>query len=317
MFVWSSETTSIDCRCRVVSQMVQDTRKLFRSGRTLPVEWRVGQLNAVLQMLDEQSEALTAALRQDLSKVSLIYNYVIIRLWMCCILVLMSLFCCTNQECKLFDEARQVYCIGSSEHWKCGLFSEGLCTYVHRWTVGQLCCSVMIYRYTCQLCSRPRLLPGRRCVHDDTSPELLQAVSASCASCWASRGRCLVMLLCRSSVTSLQVLCWRSSITVTRCWSAFLQSSWALPAVINTAARLVCHARKADHITPVLKDLHPLQIQGRIQYKLCVLAFKCQHCLAPPYLSDQLQQQQVAWMVPRQHLRSSSLPALIVPPTRR
>ena len=29
-----------------------------------------------------------------------------------------------------------------------------------------------------------------------------------------------------------------------------------LQAVINTAARLVCHAMKADHITPVLKDLY-------------------------------------------------------------
>ena len=27
---------------------------------------------------------------------------------------------------------------------------------------------------------------------------------------------------------------------------------------------------------------------SRIQYKLCVIAFKCQHSLAPPYLSDQL-----------------------------
>ena len=31
-----------------------------------------------------------------------------------------------------------------------------------------------------------------------------------------------------------------------------------------TAARLVCHAMKADHITPVLKDLHWLRIQERI-----------------------------------------------------
>ena len=42
-----------------------------------------------------------------------------------------------------------------------------------------------------------------------------------------------------------------------------------LQAVINTAACLVCHAMKADNITPVLKDLHWLRIQERIQYKLC------------------------------------------------
>jgi len=39
-----------------------------------------------------------------------------------------------------------------------------------------------------------------------------------------------------------------------------------LQAIINTAARLVCHAMKADHITPVLKDLNWLRIQERIQY---------------------------------------------------
>jgi len=42
-----------------------------------------------------------------------------------------------------------------------------------------------------------------------------------------------------------------------------------LQAVINTAGRLVCHDMKADHITPVLKDLHWLRIQEMIHYKLC------------------------------------------------
>ena len=37
-------------------------------------------------------------------------------------------------------------------------------------------------------------------------------------------------------------------------------------------------------------DLHWLRIQERIQYKLCVLVFKCKHSLAPAYLSEQLQQ---------------------------
>ena len=57
----------------VVLQLVQSTRTSFRSGRTLSAEWRIGQLNAMLRMLDEQSEALAAALRQDLNKVSIIY----------------------------------------------------------------------------------------------------------------------------------------------------------------------------------------------------------------------------------------------------
>ena len=60
-----------------------------------------------------------------------------------------------------------------------------------------------------------------------------------------------------------------------------------LQAVINAAARLICSARKSEHITPILMDLHWLRIQERIQYKLCVLVFKCKHSLAPAYLSEQ------------------------------
>ena len=55
-----------------------------------------------------------------------------------------------------------------------------------------------------------------------TSPELRQAVLASCVSCRAFRGRCLVMPSCHWSA----VLCWRSWITVTRCSLAFQQNSW-------------------------------------------------------------------------------------------
>jgi len=49
---------------------VQGVRTLFRSGRTLPAEWRVQQLNAVLSLIDEQCDALSAAMQQDLNKVT-------------------------------------------------------------------------------------------------------------------------------------------------------------------------------------------------------------------------------------------------------
>jgi len=49
---------------------VQGLRTLFRSGRTLPAEWRVDQLNGLLRLLDEESDALAAAMKQDLNKVS-------------------------------------------------------------------------------------------------------------------------------------------------------------------------------------------------------------------------------------------------------
>jgi len=47
--------------------------------------------------------------------------------------------------------------------------------------------------------------------------------------------------------------------------------------VMNTAARLVCSARKYEHITPLLRDLHWLRVPERIKFKLSVLVFRCLH----------------------------------------
>ena len=88
-----------------------------------------------------------------------------------------------------------------------------------------------------------------------------------------------------------------------------------LQAVINSAARLVCYSKTAEHITPLLRDLHWLRIRERITFKLCVMTFKCQHNQAPAYLSDQLQQ--VSQVKSRRRLRSSSTSSLVVPVTRR
>jgi len=43
--------------------------------------------------------------------------------------------------------------------------------------------------------------------------------------------------------------------------------------VMNAAARLVCSARKYEHITPLLRDLHWLRVPERIEFKLSVLVF--------------------------------------------
>ena len=49
----------------------------------------------------------------------------------------------------------------------------------------------------------------------------------------------------------------------------------------NAAARLITGARRCDHMTPVLRDLHWLPIRQRITFKTVVLAYKCQHGMAP------------------------------------
>ena len=84
--------------------------------------------------------------------------------------------------------------------------------------------------------------------------------------------------------------------------------------VLNAAARLICSARKYDHITPLLYDLHWLRAPQRIEYLLAVLTFRCQYGLAPTYLSDEIQH--VADDESRRRLRSASTTELNVPRTK-
>ena len=87
-----------------------------------------------------------------------------------------------------------------------------------------------------------------------------------------------------------------------------------LQSVLNAAARLIYSARKFDHITPLLRDLHWLRVPERIAYRLAVFVYRCQHSIAPSYLSAELSR--VSDMDARQRLRSSSSAALIVPRTQ-
>ena len=74
------------------------------------------------------------------------------------------------------------------------------------------------------------------------------------------------------------------------------------------AARLMCRARKYDHVTHLFRDLHWLRVPERIQFRLAVLAFCCRNHKAPSYLADEAES--------RHRLRSGSCPRLIVPRTR-
>jgi hypothetical protein len=87
-----------------------------------------------------------------------------------------------------------------------------------------------------------------------------------------------------------------------------------LQSVPNSAARLVCSGWKYDHIPPLLHDLHWLPFPERITFRLAVLAYLCQHGLAPLYLANELHR--VADDDSHQRLRSASTAALLVPRTR-
>jgi hypothetical protein len=76
----------------------------------------------------------------------------------------------------------------------------------------------------------------------------------------------------------------------------------------NVTARLVCCAKRAEHITPILYKLHWLPVQQRIKYKTLLLAYKCLHNMAPVYLCEL-----VSRYTPQRTLRSSTLTLIEVP----
>ena len=69
--------------------------------------------------------------------------------------------------------------------------------------------------------------------------------------------------------------------------------------VLNSAARVIAHSRKFDHITPLLIELHWLPVEQRI-----ILV----NGLAPSYLSELLEV-----YVPMRMLRSSTQLLLLEP----
>lgn len=84
-----------------------------------------------------------------------------------------------------------------------------------------------------------------------------------------------------------------------------------LQQVQNTAARLVTRSPRRNHITPVLKDLHWLPVEFRIQYKLILYTYKALHDIAPEYLKDM-----ITPYSPTRSLRSQSQLLLEVPKVR-
>ena len=59
-----------------------------------------------------------------------------------------------------------------------------------------------------------------------------------------------------------------------------------LQRVQNAAARLVSCCHKYDHITPVLRHLHWLPVDQRINYKILLLTFKALNDCASPYIRE-------------------------------
>ena len=124
-----------------------------------------------------------------------------------------------------------------------------------------------------------------------------------------SLSRDALLALLRALVVS-KVDCY--STVLAGVYGSFLQR---LQSVMNAAARLVFSARRSDHVTPLLRELHWLKVPERIRFRLCVLAHRCLHGTAPQYLAETLQP--TSGMSTRRHLRSAATSTLAVPSTRR
>ena len=128
-------------------------------------------------------------------------------------------------------------------------------------------------------------------------------------------------------VPSLHIGLWSIATTKTRAdyMTAFVSCS---PAVYNKSVTNLQQfdnpkrvyeksttTRKSEHITPLLRELHWLKVPERIQFRLCVLAYRCLIGTAPSYLTETLHS--TADVGSRRRLRSPSTSTLVIPSTRR
>ena len=81
-----------------------------------------------------------------------------------------------------------------------------------------------------------------------------------------------------------------------------------LQVIQNSAARLVTRTKKHESISSVLRNLHWLPIQSRINFKVLLFAYHCFHQFAPLYLIELLTQYK-----PERTLRSSKKSLFQVP----
>ena len=79
--------------------------------------------------------------------------------------------------------------------------------------------------------------------------------------------------------------------------------------VQNAVARVATLARKRDHVTPVLKELHWLPVQERVIFKILLLTYKALNNLTPSYISELVKR-----YIPSRNLRSSTSNRLVKVP---
>ena len=84
--------------------------------------------------------------------------------------------------------------------------------------------------------------------------------------------------------------------------------------VQNAASRFLIGTRRGDHISPVLRQLHWLPVQRRVDFKLACFVYSSSSGQAPPYLTDDIH---LVSEGPRHRLRSSTDRSYAVPRAHR
>ena len=82
--------------------------------------------------------------------------------------------------------------------------------------------------------------------------------------------------------------------------------------VQNTSARVVTRTSRYCHITPILKELHWLPVQYRVQYKILIHTYKALHDQSPVYIKELLHVYK-----PRRELRPQNSPLTLKVPKSR
>ena len=92
-----------------------------------------------------------------------------------------------------------------------------------------------------------------------------------------------------------------------------------LQRVLNNAARIVLEAPRRSHASPLVRTLHWLPVQQRIDYKVALLTFKVRITSTPSYLRTRIENMAATCDRPlrrcvnlsrRQHLRNTLFDAL-------
>ena len=68
------------------------------------------------------------------------------------------------------------------------------------------------------------------------------------------------------------------------------RSGRILQRIQNIAARLISGTRSTDHITPILKNLHWLPVEARINFKILLITYKILNGQSTSYLEPIIQE---------------------------